>query len=72
MSDDTLRDNRGHKCVGVVDALPAAETEREMDDRSSQLDLVAASSGLMVPFAKGASQAAQKRAAESAQPLALL
>jgi hypothetical protein len=25
MSDDALRDNRGHKCVGVVDALPAAE-----------------------------------------------
>jgi hypothetical protein len=35
-----------------------------MDDRSSQLVLIAASSGLMVPFAKGASQAAQKRAAD--------
>jgi hypothetical protein len=29
MSDETLRDNRGHNCVGVVDALSTLKFKRE-------------------------------------------
>jgi hypothetical protein len=36
-----------------------------MDDRSTQLDLITASSGSMVPFAKGASEAAKKSPARA-------